>query len=271
MTPAYPLQWPAGWARSKTHKSAKFGKSERQTNDDGNSWHQRRDLTMADAMKRVAYELGRLGVERDDFVVSTNLRLNMQGLPRQDQGEPADRGVAVYWQRKGKPQTVIAVDLYDRVRDNLAAVAATLRAMRDIARHGGARLMERAFTGFTALPSATEGAPPSCWEILDVPPGAAREAIVSKFRELAKNAHPTGQTSARDGGRERAFRIRGEPGDVVVYDERWDPHRPHPRGERNFRSVMAAMLWIAEELMQEPQPPSSSTKGDSALSPHTEK
>lgn len=65
-------------------------------------------------------------------------------------------------------------------------------------------------------------------------------------------ANPKGQTSARDGGRERAFRIRGEPGNVLVIDERWNPHRPHPREWMKFRSVMGAMLWIAEELMQEP-------------------
>jgi hypothetical protein len=67
-------------------------------------------------------------------------------------------------------------------------------------------------------------------------------------------ANPGGQTSGRDGGGERAFRIRGEPGKVVVFDERWNPHRPHPREDREFRSVMAAMLWIMEELMQEPYP-----------------
>lgn len=68
-----------------------------------------------------------------------------------------------------------------------------------------------------------------------------------------KHAHPTGTTSARDGGKERAFRIRGEPGQVTVYDERWNPHRPYPRGSMTFHSVMGAMLWIAEELMQQPK------------------
>lgn len=66
-------------------------------------------------------------------------------------------------------------------------------------------------------------------------------------------AHPDGQTSARDGDRERAFRIRGEPGDVWVFDERWNPNRPHPRETMKFRTVSAAMLWIAEEMMQEPR------------------
>lgn len=67
-----------------------------------------------------------------------------------------------------------------------------------------------------------------------------------------RHAHPDGSPSDQDNVRERAFRIRGEPGAVVVLDERWDPHRPHPRESLRFRSVMAAMLWIAEELMQEP-------------------
>lgn len=66
-------------------------------------------------------------------------------------------------------------------------------------------------------------------------------------------AHPDGQTSAQDGERERAFRIRGEPGNVIVTDERWNPHKPYPRESLTFRSVMAAMVWICEELMQEPQ------------------
>lgn len=65
-------------------------------------------------------------------------------------------------------------------------------------------------------------------------------------------ANPGGTTSGRDGGRERAFRIRGEPGQVVVYDERWNPHLPHPRKDISFRSILAAMVWICEELMQEP-------------------
>lgn len=59
-------------------------------------------------------------------------------------------------------------------------------------------------------------------------------------------------TSGKDGGRERAFRIRGEPGNVQVIDERWNPHKPHPREWMKFHSILAAMLWIVEELMQEP-------------------
>lgn len=66
-----------------------------------------------------------------------------------------------------------------------------------------------------------------------------------------RHAHPSGITSEQDGERRRAFRIRGEPGNVVVYDERWDPHRKE-RQPLHFKSVTGAMVYIIEELMQEP-------------------
>jgi len=68
-----------------------------------------------------------------------------------------------------------------------------------------------------------------------------------------QHANPGGRASGGDGGIERAFRIRGEPGRVTMLDERWDPNRPHPRETLTFRSVTGAMLWIVEELMQEPE------------------
>lgn len=67
------------------------------------------------------------------------------------------------------------------------------------------------------------------------------------------HANPGGRTSEKDPGRERAFRIRGEPGNVIVFDERWNPHRERGGEPMRFRSVMAAMVWICEELMQEPE------------------
>lgn len=67
-------------------------------------------------------------------------------------------------------------------------------------------------------------------------------------------ANPGGCTSARDGQRERAFRIRGDYGAVTVHDERWNPRRPFPRGALPFASVENAMAWIMAELMREPPP-----------------
>lgn len=55
-------------------------------------------------------------------------------------------------------------------------------------------------------------------------------------------AHPNGFTSDRDDARERAFRIRGEPGDVVIYDERWNPHRERGGEPMRFKTVSGAMF-----------------------------
>ena len=182
--PAYPLQWPNGWPRVKYRKGANFGKTEYAP---GQSYKSKTALTMADAMKRVAYELERLGVNpSDDSIVSTNLKLNLSGLPRGDQGEPGDPGVALYFQKKNAPMRVIAIDAYHRVRDNVAAIAATLEAMRAIERHGGAQILERAFTGFAALTAPGK----SWWDVLEVRPDATRDLIEINFKRLARDRHP---------------------------------------------------------------------------------
>lgn len=190
---AYPLRWPEGWPRARGRKSGNFGKTEFKSNGIGGGHKAKADLTMQDAMKRVRYELERLGVNvTDDSIVSTNLKLNLAGLPRGDQGEPSDPGVAVYFQKKNGPMRVIAIDAYTRVRDNVAAIAATLEAMRAIERHGGAQILERAFTGFDALP-----APKKWWDVLEVKPDATREVIEANFRRLARDRHPdAGGTNA---------------------------------------------------------------------------
>lgn len=172
---AYPLQWPLGWKRASGHKSANFkryGKS----------------LSVYDGAGRVLEELERMGYGRNDVVLSTNIETRLDGLPRSDRGEPGDPGVAVYWPTKKGENKVMAVDIYDRVADNLAAVGATLVAMRAIERHGGAVILERAFTGFTALPAPD--AKREWWEILGVPRSSAREQVKSAYRALASKHHP---------------------------------------------------------------------------------
>jgi hypothetical protein len=184
---AYPLQWPSGWPRAKERKRAQFGKGERQYSSTGTgSWINMRDLTISDGVKRVLAELERLNVGRGNAIISTNVKVRLDGLPYSDQRAPEDPGVAVYWRVQNKGQMkVMAVDRYDRVADNLAAIAATLNAMRAIERHGGAQILERAFTGFTALPGV-----PTCWDVLGVKRDASREEVEGAFRDLAKRHHP---------------------------------------------------------------------------------
>ena len=187
MTTAYPLAWPMGWPRAAARKSAKFSKGERRFTADGqHSWNSHRELTVADATKRVLTELERLGVRHGDAIISTNLVLRLDGYPRSDQRAPADPGAAVYWIPRGEKVTkVMAIDRYDRVADNLAAIAATLEAMRAIERHGGGQILERAFTGFTALPP-----PKSCWDTLGMAPTRDGAAVTAKYRDLARKHHP---------------------------------------------------------------------------------
>ena len=174
----YPLQWPEGWKRTQSYqrKAATFSR-------------QGKALTVFDGVQRVLDELQRLGVHQDDVVVSTNLQTRLDGLPRSNQTRPGDPGVCVYWKPAKSPMRCMAVDRYDEVQDNLAAVAATLEAMRSIERHGGAAILDRAFTGFAALP-APAGGKRDWWTVLELPSTASQAEIRDAFNRLAREHHP---------------------------------------------------------------------------------
>lgn len=179
---SYPLQWPAGERRTKAdeRKDAYFKKGHNA-------------VTITEGIRRVHYELMRLGVDNfEDAIISTNLKLRLDGQPIGSQAEPADPGVAVYW--KGPKDTqhkTMGIDIYHGVANNLAALAATLEAMRAIERHGGKRILERAFTGFLALPA------PNTWRAVlgfteDAGPTLAQ--VKRQYRQEAMGAHPDAET-----------------------------------------------------------------------------
>ena len=186
---AYPLQWPQGWKRTPASRRAegRFGKRDRYSSS---SIKPLNDITISDGVTRVLAELQRMGVVREDVVISTNLRTRLDGLPRSDQRAPDDPGAAVYWQEALGPRRCIAIDLYAKVEHNLAAIAATLDAMRAIERHGGAEILERAFTGFTALPAPGQGAKREWWQVLQVERTCTREEAKAAYRRLASQYHP---------------------------------------------------------------------------------
>lgn len=172
---AYPLQWPAGWKRARYRDRAKFS-------------HYKKELSVNDGTGRVRYELERLGINEADICISTNLRLRLDGFPRSDQAEPPDPGAAVFWRLPDRRTETrcMAVDRYDRVADNLAAIAATLEAMRAIERHGGAAILDRAFVGFKALPE-----PEQWWQALGLKSEhATREQIQEAYISKARENHP---------------------------------------------------------------------------------
>lgn len=201
MIAAYPLQWPEGWKRTPPHgrRVAKFGRGESVRHDrgDGTSYYtdRKRELTVADGVGRVLAELARMGVRRDDVVVSTNVRTRLDGLPRSDQRKPEDPGAAVYWtdpfDHGRRAPRVMAIDRYTDVADNLAAIAATLEAMRAIERHGGAAILERAFTGFTALPAPGQTTARSWREVLGVGEATVTAAgVEAAYKRGAMRVHP---------------------------------------------------------------------------------
>lgn len=172
----YPLTWPTGWKRRESYRRdpAQFSKD-------------KRPLSVYDGTQRVLSELRRFGVVESDTIISTNVQLRRDGLPLSNQAEPSDPGVAVYWKKYGKDQ-VMATDRYTKVADNLAAIAASLEAIRAIERHGGSQIMDRAFLGFTALPA------PEQWrDVLGFLEGQAAPTLATvrdRWKMLAMKHHP---------------------------------------------------------------------------------
>jgi hypothetical protein len=86
MTQAYPLQWPQGRPRTASPRTGRFSKTTRTRQ----GWDQKVELTVADAVGRLQDEIDRLGARQ--YVLSTNLELRLDGLPRSSQAEPRDPG-----------------------------------------------------------------------------------------------------------------------------------------------------------------------------------
>jgi len=169
---AYPLYWPDGWKRTTAYrkksafKIAGFGKA--------------RDLLLAEAKR-----MGGASI-----VLSTNVSLRNDGLPYANQREPGDPGVAIYFFYK-KKQMSFACDAYRTVRENAYAIAKTIEALRGIERWGASDMMERAFTGFTALPAAVPEK--RHWrEVLGLDPldRLDPQDISYRYQQRAKARHP---------------------------------------------------------------------------------
>lgn len=181
MTQAYPLQWPQGRPRKHPshRKRAKFGKA------DHRGWKQ--GLSIADALRRLQGELDMIGGRYP--VVSSNVEVRLDGLPRSGQRDPEDPGVCVYFDLNGKPMAM-PCDTYDRVADNIAAIAAHMEATRKIERHGVASVSEM-FAGFEALPAPGKADSQQWWVVLGLDPQSASVADVkASYRRLAAERHP---------------------------------------------------------------------------------
>jgi hypothetical protein len=173
---------------------ARFTKGERKYHTGASgSYIARRELTVSEGVDRVLRQLEHMigYAERRNVVISTNVRTRLDGLPRSGERKPEDPGAAVYWEDPfNRTPRVMAIDQYDEVADNLAAIAATLEAMRAIERHGGATILERAFTGFTALPNPDKA---RTWrDVLGYQPheNPTLVDVKTRYRVLSQTRHP---------------------------------------------------------------------------------
>lgn len=171
---AFPLQWPDGWPRTINRE---------QSHPFGGKVH---DLTFERARDGLRNELSLLGAR--DIVLSTNVPLRRDGEAAASSARKRmmDPGVAVYFVLKKRPM-VMAQDKYFDVAANIRSLALAIDGMRQLGRHGGGTMMERAFTGFVAI------APPDWkkpWrEVFGVKPDWNGD-LRALFKEKAKHRHP---------------------------------------------------------------------------------
>jgi hypothetical protein len=170
---AYPLQWPDGWPRTKQPQRSRFAHP-----------------TVAVATDEVLAEIARFGGSYP--VISSNMELRKDGLPRSDRRMPSDTGVAVYFLDVKRRQKCLACDQWDMVGDNLHAIALSIAALRGLERWGAGQILERAMHAFEALPHLHAEAP---WYVtLGVDSKATMEQIRQARMALARKYHPNNGT-----------------------------------------------------------------------------
>lgn len=192
MTQAYPLHWPAGWKRTERPQRAPF-------------WEGNGRTTLSTARDFLYAELERLRAR--DVVLSSNLRLRLDGKPAADQREPEDPGVAVYFTTKDGRKQCFPCDKWDRCADNMKAIAKTIEALRGLERWGAKETVDAAFRGFQALPA------PQTIQLGHEDPAKNPYMSLSKseLRNLMKVHHPdTGGDRKKFDQVMEAWRAKGE-------------------------------------------------------------
>ena len=175
MTEAYPLQWPQGWPRTTPY-----------ARDNDHRFRSKSGrLTVGRARDQLLDELRLLGAK--DIVVSSNVPTRPDGLLYGDSRYLVDDpGIAVYFKFK-KKQRVMARDSFVTVAGNLRSLGLAIAGMRQMHRHGGDLMLERAFEGFLAI------APPDCkkpWrEVFGIKPDWTGD-ITELYRAKARTRHP---------------------------------------------------------------------------------
>lgn len=188
----FPLAWPAFRHRTRSRREGPF----KNAGD---------PIKVGAALKRLTDELARLGAT--NALISSDIPIRLDGLPRANQPEPKDPGVCAYFMLAGKPYA-LACDTFTKVAQNIAGLAAHIEATRAITRHGVATSNEtlQAFAalpppgGASAAPQPPTAPPERSWrEVLRLAPDwpatttrpeASRGIVTSRYRQLAGQRHP---------------------------------------------------------------------------------
>lgn len=204
---AFPLAWPRG--KKRTAPIARSVSTPFKTHRDGapdNFYRGTQRITIAGALARLRRELDMLGARNP--IISSNLALRQDGLPRSDRRAPDDPGVAVYCRVDGEP-VALACDRFADVAQNFAAIAAHISASRAIERHGVGSLRQ-IFQGYMALP-APEAI--NDWRVLLGEPSTIAEARAAYY-DAMRVAHPDAggsdaQAAALNAAWEKAQEVLG--------------------------------------------------------------
>lgn len=183
----YPLQWPDGWQRTpaRDRQPSRFGG--------------RGTLGLGTARDNLLDELRRLGAA--NVVITTDLPTRRDGLPYAD-GRATDPGVAVWFAmanvKAGRvEERVFACDKWYSHAENMRAIALSIGAMRGLERWGAGDVVQRAFSGFAALPAGVPMGPAKrpwrevlCVEGATVTGRELLTVIHYAYRSLIKKHHP---------------------------------------------------------------------------------
>lgn len=181
----YPLQWPA--LKPRTPETArKNGSFATRKNSDRN-YPQTQPVSLTQAVERLQAEMQRFGV--DDAVLSTNVPLRLDGMPRGGLAQPTDPGACLYFVLRGKAHA-LPCDRFTKVEQNIAAIAAHIEATRAIERYGVADVGE--LFQFAALPSPGQDTARGWRTVLGWTEGdrPTLPQVDATYRRLAANAHP---------------------------------------------------------------------------------
>lgn len=176
MAEAYPLEWPEGWPRTKD-VDRKWSLAGGRARNKG--WNA--------ALAELHDELRRLGAT--NVVLSTNMPLRRDGLPYANASAKRidDTGCAVYFMLNDRAM-VMAQDSYELLIDNMRSLRLAINHLRGLNRHGGGHMMERAFSGFEALPAPS--AADAWWNVLGVQRDTTVAEAKSAFRAMSFKHHP---------------------------------------------------------------------------------